>query len=151
MKNGFIALAALMAAGTALAAPAPGTVDAGTAPATMDGAAPQAGALTADLKIAQDVQNLEPVGVADTFTPDTATLVAWSRITGADQPTEVTHVWKRNGEVVSRVPLKVGSASFRTYSRKTVTGLRGNWTVEVHDAAGNVIATKHFNVMLPQP
>lgn len=109
-------------------------------------ASPVADTLTAELKIGADVQDREVVGEAASFGPDTETVVAWSRISGANMPTEITHVWKRNGEEVASVPLKIQSVSYRTYSRKTVAGLPGNWTVEVRDSAGNVIATKHFTV-----
>jgi hypothetical protein len=148
----------IFAAGALFAAPAlaenastgtmktdtPASMSADT-PATMS---PGAGdsAITAEIKIGTDVQDREVVGESATFGPEVEKVVGWTRITGAAQPTQISHVWKRNGEEVSSVPLNVQSASYRTYSRKTVAGLPGNWTFEVKDANGSVIASKDFTV-----
>ena len=102
--------------------------------------------LEAEVKIGTDVQNLEVVGEADEFPADTEQVVGWSRITGANQPTQVTHVWKHDGNVVDSIPLDVTSTSFRTYSRKTVSGLPGEWTLEVQDPNGETIGSASFNV-----
>ncbi len=115
-------------------------------PVFAETAAP-ATALKADVKIATDVQNREPAGVADSFGAEVPAVAAWCRVTGAEHPTEITQIWKRNGEEVGRIPLKVQSASYRTYSRKSVAGLPGNWSVEVVDAAGVIIGSADFNVM----
>jgi hypothetical protein len=102
--------------------------------------------LTAEIKIGTDLQDREVVGESTNFGTDVEKVVGWTRITGAGMPTEITHVWKRNGEEVSSVPLRVQSASYRTYSRKTIAGMPGNWSLEVKDANGNIIASKEFTV-----
>jgi hypothetical protein len=99
-----------------------------------------------EIKIGTDVQNREIVGESDNFTIDTPKLAAWTRIIGSSQPTQVWHVWKVNGEEISKVALNVTSSYFRTFSRKDVNRQAGNWTLEVRDAGGNVIGSKDFTV-----
>lgn len=100
--------------------------------------------LKADLKFGTDVKDHEVVGEAASFPADTDKVVAWTRVTGASQPTQVFHVWKKDGKEESKVTLNVQSASYRTYSRKSVTP--GRWTVEVQDNNGKVLASKDFTV-----
>lgn len=102
--------------------------------------------IEADLKVGTDVQNRDIVGEGASFPAATQSVVAWTRVTGAAQPTQITHVWKRDGVEISRVPLNIQSASFRTYSRKSVAGLPGAWSVEVLDASGASLAKKDFSV-----
>jgi hypothetical protein len=69
---------------------------------------------------------------------------------GLDQP--IAHVWRRNGEIVSVIPLspirggRIGG--FRTYSRKSDFGVdpSGEWSVEVVTASGQLIGRFRFTV-----
>ncbi len=112
----------------------------------MSADTPSASGLTAEIIIGTGMENKELVGVSDTFSADTPQLVGWTRIKGAHQPTEIRHVWKVNGKEVTSVSLSVQSSSYRTYSRKTLNGQVGNWSLEVKDVDGNVIASKNFEV-----
>ncbi len=104
--------------------------------------------LSAETKIGTGLENRQVVGEADTFPADTVQLVGWTRISGANEPTQITHVWKLNGAVVGAVPLSVASSPYRTNSRKTVIG-SGTYTLEVKDADGNMIASKEVSVQAP--
>ena len=117
-----------------------------TAPADATPMTAPAQNLTAEASVGTGIENRELVGAADSFSADVGQVVGWSRILGANQPTEVRHVWSLNGEEVSSVPLNVQSASFRTYSRKTLYGRTGSWTFEVKDTEGKVLASKSFEV-----
>lgn len=102
--------------------------------------------LKAEIQIGTGIENHEPTGVSDTFTSDAGQLVGWSRITGAQQPTEVRHVWKWNGNIVSTVPLSIQSPSYRTYSRKSIDGKTGTWTLEVKDIDDRLLDSKSVEV-----
>lgn len=102
-------------------------------------------ALSAKIKIGTAMENREVVGEADSFPVNTPQLVGWSQITGATEPTEITHVWKLNGTEIASVSLKVPSSPFRTYSRKMLKGA-GTYTLEVKDSSGKVIASKDVEV-----
>lgn len=102
--------------------------------------------LDVELKIGSDVQNREVVGETASFGADTEKVVAWTRVTGATQPVQIMHVWKHDGKEISRVPLNVQSASYRTFSRRSVAGMAGAWNVEVQDSAGKTLASKDFTV-----
>jgi hypothetical protein len=57
----------------------------------------------------------------------------------------VTHVWKRNGEVMAEVKFDVGGPRWRIWSSKNMLpDWTGAWTIEVTDSSGKVIATKEF-------
>src|SRR5882672_5088960 len=108
--------------------------------------AAESAALSFEIKIGTAVENHEVTGEADKFPADTAQLIGWSKVTGATEPLQISHVWKRNGEQAASVPLMVKSSPYRTYSRKTVTDMPGKWSLEVQDTNGKVLATKEVQV-----
>ena len=111
-------------------------------------AAPDASvqALSAEVEIGSGIENLQPTGVAETYPAEVEFLVGWSRVKGAEEPTRITHVWTLNGEEVATVTLDVKSSNFRTYSRKTIAGQTGTWTLTVRDAAGRELGTDKVEV-----
>jgi len=102
-------------------------------------------ALSAEIKIGTGLENRDVTGEEGTFPAETPQLVGWTRISGANGPTQITHVWKWNGQEVGKVSLNVTSSPFRTYSRKTVLG-NGTYSLDVLDADGKVIASKEVQV-----
>lgn len=102
--------------------------------------------LSAEVKIGTGLENRDVTGEADSFPATTPQLVGWSRVTGAEEPTQVMHVWKLNGEKAAEVPLSVQTSSYRTHSRKTVEGHPGKWSLEVQDMDGNVLGSKEVTV-----
>jgi hypothetical protein len=98
-----------------------------------------------ELVIALDVAERQPVGEGEEFTSDVAQLVAWTRVTGLADTT-VRHVWRHQGH--ERVlELTVGGSPWRTWSRKSIPAAwTGDWSVEVLDAQGNILATAEFTV-----
>jgi len=126
----------------------------GLAPLAAEEMSPEApavessGGLSAEIKIGTGLENKEATGVADTLPADTVQLVGSTRISGANEPTQITHVWKFNGEDAGSVPLNVKSSPFRTFSRKTVIG-SGTYSLEVQDANGKAIASKEVQIQAP--
>jgi hypothetical protein len=72
--------------------------------------------------------------------------------TRVQSPRDITvqHRWLMNGRLVRSVNLRVGAnpgAGYRTYSRNTVSAeRRGDWTIELRDAAGALLHEERFTV-----
>lgn len=100
----------------------------------------------AEIVIARSVQDREPVGAGEDFPSNVGQLTGWTRVTGAANTT-IEHVWRHQGNE-NVIPLSIGQGSpWRTWSRKTIpSDWTGQWTFEVRDAGGNVIATTTFTV-----
>ncbi|MBW1981591.1 MAG: DUF2914 domain-containing protein [Deltaproteobacteria bacterium] len=97
--------------------------------------------------ICRDVVNLEPVDSGTSFPVSTGKLYCFTKITGAQEPTQVTHVWYFDGTERARVVLEVRSSTWRTYSSKIIQPHElGAWKVEVLDANGTLLQTLQFEV-----
>jgi len=117
------ALAALVAAGAAVAADQP----------------------TATATICTSVKDRAPVGAAETFPPTVGELYCLSEVTGGSGT--VVHAWFHGDKEVFKIELPVKAARWRTWSAKKVPpAMTGDWRVEVRDAAGTVLATGKFSV-----
>ena len=122
------------------------------------GVVPPAPLFLARATAAREVQRLEPVGETEGSIP-AATVVGWGGIaayTAVHAPVglsqAVEHVWRRDGQVVARIPLSPvqgGRADgFRTWSRRTdlAPPLHGRYTVDVMTASGQLIGRLRFTV-----
>lgn len=94
-----------------------------------------------------DRQTRSLVGEAETFDAGTETIYCRTLITGAAEPTTVTHVWYHDGTTVAHVELHVGSPSWRTFSsKKLLPGWTGDWEVRVTDAHGTLLRSETFRI-----
>jgi cytoskeleton protein RodZ len=94
--------------------------------------------------VGSGVENRRLIGESDVFTLNTRVWF-WNRVEGGRSGETVHHVWRLEGRVMSRTPLRIGSANWRTQSRKTLyAGSAGSWTVEAIDESGNVLARSEF-------
>ena len=97
--------------------------------------------------VSKDVIDRAPVEAASSFPASVGKLFCFTKITGALNPTHITHVWSFDGTERARVELEVNSPSWRTYSSKNIENHEvGAWRVEVVDSAGNVLQTLNFEV-----
>ncbi len=88
-----------------------------------------------------------PVSPGETFAAADSPLWCYTRITGAETPLEVTHVWYHEGETRARVILPVRSSDWRTWSAKELRpAWVGRWEVKVLDPDGLVLAARSFTV-----
>ena len=108
--------------------------------------------------IARDVAQLEPVDEVRGAI-DAATLTRWGGVAAytaiyapAGLRQSVEHVWRRDGDVVARVPLApiLGgrAAGFRTWSRRADVRppLAGRYTVDVVTSSGQLVGRLRFSV-----
>ncbi len=100
-----------------------------------------------ELVVCTGVENRTPVGAAQTFSADTQRVYALLDAVKITGDTQVTFVWKYNGKEVTafQTTLKT-SVRWRTWASKTVSGMKGDWSVEIKDAAGNTVQSVHFKV-----
>ena len=101
----------------------------------------------ARLVVGTDVQEREPIGVADVFPAGTQTVCCFLEARDITQVTEIEMVWYFGDEEVARVPLTIGAGPrWRTYTRKQVGDWQGNWKVYLQGAAGQILGTVQFVV-----
>ena len=112
-------------------------------------AVPQSGLAVAEIIFASGIDraNLAVIDPASEFDADVQQVVCYTRITGAQESTVVTHAWYYEGKTKAKVELAVGSASWRTYSTKQIQPTwTGQWEVKVLDESGAVLASASFTV-----
>ena len=101
-----------------------------------------------DPAICQSVENRACVDPKTEFSADVERLYCLTRITGAAEDTEVTHVWYYGNIERARIPLAVRSISYRTYSSKKIQAHEiGDWHVDVLDSAGSLIKSVPFKIV----
>src|ERR1051326_1283697 len=103
------------------------------------------GGVTAEVAVGKSVASSMPVDTASSFGADVGSVVCWTRVTGASAGSKIMHVWI-HGADTSKVELNIGGSPWRTYSRKTIGDMTGDWKVEVMDDKGNTIASKSFKI-----
>ena len=100
-----------------------------------------------DAAVCTDVVDRQPVDSGTSFSVSTGRLYCYTRIVGAQDPTQVVHAWYFGDEERARVTLSVGGSNWRTYSSKQLQEHEiGAWRVEVLDADGNLLETVAFDV-----
>ncbi len=100
-----------------------------------------------DIFITTAVIDREPVDSVEVFPRKSGRLFCFTRITGADEPTVVHHVWYRGEQLMSRTVLPVNSPDWRTWSaRQLLEDLPGAWRVEIQDVDGNVLQEVNFQL-----
>ena len=116
-------------------------------PLTLNVAAAE-GLSVEDAAICANVVDREPTDVGTSFPVSVGKLYCFTKIVGAQEPTEVSHVWYFGDEERARVTLSVKAANWRTYSSKILQEHEvGSWRVEVLDADGNNLQTVDFEVV----
>ncbi len=73
---------------------------------------------------------------------------ALTRIVGAQDPTEITHVWYFGDIERARIKLDIRSIRFRTYTSKRIQPHEiGDWRVDVLNSEENVLQTIKFEIV----
>lgn len=104
--------------------------------------------MSVDACLALDVQDREPVWRSEVFEESVGIVYCWTRVIGVTDSTTITHIWVHDTTEMARVPLRVGSPSWRTWSFKTIPPwAKGEWTVRLANAEGSVIDSLRFEVL----
>jgi transcriptional regulator with XRE-family HTH domain len=111
-------------------------------PKAADAAAPHL--LVTGSGVGTDVVDQQLVGRSDMFAVGTR-VAFWTHVTGGRPGETIRHVWTHHGRTEGAVDLRVGSASWRTQSRRVLAGgAEGDWIVEARDPEGRVLARHEF-------
>ena len=95
--------------------------------------------------ICKGIVEMEPIGSSISFPVSAGKLYCFTRIVGAQTPTQVTHVWYFGLIERARVDLAIKSSTWRTYSSKIIQPHEiGSWRVEVLDPEGTVLKVIQF-------
>lgn len=147
MKKAFIcclAFALCLSAGFVLAQQAPAPAPAAPAAAPE---APAAGLNISRMEIASSVEDRQPVGIAATFPATTEKVFCYLEFKDVPQDTNITYVWTLGPNEMGKVTQQVKKSSrWRTWANKTVSGMKGDWKVDVLDESGAVLKSATFKV-----
>ncbi len=102
----------------------------------------------AEAAICLDVVDLQCQGENTTFSSSLGKLYCFTRIIGAQEPTEIFHVWYYKEKERARVALQVNSPNWRTYSSKIIQlHETGEWRVEILGPNNELLRVVHFQVV----
>ena len=97
--------------------------------------------------ICRQVVEREPVDAGTSFEPPVEKLSCFTHVTGAQDPTEIYHIWYFGDIERAVVTLKVNSGSWRTYSSKIIQPHEiGDWRVDVLGPEGDMLKSVHFKI-----
>ena len=100
-----------------------------------------------DAAICKAVVDRAPQEAGVSFPADVGKLYCFTKIVGGAEGTVIKHVWSFGDQEMAAVELKVGAATWRTWSAKTIDpSQKGAWKVEVKDAEGKVLSTLNFTI-----
>jgi hypothetical protein len=101
-----------------------------------------------DGTICKDVLDYTAVEPGTSFPASVEKLYCYTKIVGALDPTEITHVWFYGDTERARVTLAVNSPLWRTYSSKIIQPYDvGSWNVVVLDQSENVLGSFSFTII----
>jgi len=96
------------------------------------------------------IEERVPAGADSSFASNVGQLYCFTKISGAEDTTSVSHVWYLNDEEKVKVELSIKGKSWRTWSSKNIDpSWVGNWKVEIVSASGDVLSTKSFVITEP--
>ena len=116
---------------------------------------PQAGEAAApEIKVekivtASSVENREPVGETAAFDGAAGRVYTWTKITAANTPVAIKHVYYFGEKKVFELELSIKSSPYRVWSNKAVWP--GSWKVDVTDETGKVLSSASFTVSAEKP
>lgn len=100
--------------------------------------------------ICRDVVDREPLDPYDPENPFDVTvekLFCWTKIIGAQEPIEITHVWYWGETERAKIVLEIAGSNWRTWSSKIIQPHEmGDWHVDVVGPDGEVLKTLEFAV-----
>ena len=99
-----------------------------------------------DIQICTAVEDRQPLGVGTVFPVDLDKLYCFTKITGAEDPTFVYHVWYFGNDEIARVKLPVKAISWRTWSSKKLNMGLGNGHVEIVSESGDILGKAEFEI-----
>lgn len=98
--------------------------------------------------VCENIVDREPGNTGTSFAVTVGKLFFFTKITGAENPVEIVHVWYFGDAERARVTLPVKENTWRTYSSKILQAHEiGAWHVDVLGPTGEVLETVEFEVV----
>ncbi len=115
---------------------------------TINAVAQEAGSVKVEsAAVCENIVDREPEGANTSFSVTVEKLFFFTKIIGAENPIEITHVWYFGDTERARVTLPVKANTWRTYSSKVLQAHEiGAWHVDVLGPEGEVLETVEFEV-----
>lgn len=108
-------------------------------------AQPPAAVTVEQIDICTAIENRIPVGADTAFAANVGQLYCFTKLNSAQDTTVIKHVWFYNNRQMAEVDLTMKAKSWRTWSSKTIAPeWKGDWQVEIQNAAGDIIDKKSF-------
>ncbi len=116
---------------------------------TMNAVAQETGSITVEsAAVCENIVDREPGNTGTSFAVTVEKLFFFTKIIGAENPVEITHVWYFGDTERARVILPVKALAWRTYSSKILQAQEiGAWHVAVLGPTGEVLDTVQFEVV----
>ena len=116
--------------------------------AESDGqAAPVALANLTRMEVCGEVKRLQPVDAGTAFAADREKVYCYLEFGKGRSDTSVTVIWIYNAQEIGRENLLVRRFPlFRTWSNRTISGMKGDWNVYVLDEQGTFLKSLAFTV-----
>ena len=115
--------------------------------ATPESKAPASDLTVSRIEIAGSVENSEPVGIAASFPASQEKVFCYVELKDIPQDTTITFVWTLGENEMGKVPQQVKKSwRWRTWSNKTINGMKGDWKVDLMDESGAVLKSASFKV-----
>ncbi len=103
-----------------------------------------------EIAICNAIEDRQPSGVGTVFSNDLEKIYCFTKITGAEDTTSVNHVWYMGDTQLASVNLPIKSASWRTWSSKTIGMSLGKGHVEIVTEGGDVLGKAEFEIQAAQ-
>ncbi len=99
-----------------------------------------------DIQICTAIEDREPAGAGTVFSNDLEKIYCFTKITGAEDTTSVNHVWYMGDTQLASVNLPIKSASWRTWSSKTIGMSLGKGHVDIVSEEGDLLGKAKFEI-----
>jgi hypothetical protein len=101
-----------------------------------------------DAAVCLDIVDRACIDPNNVFPAQVARLFCFSRVLGAQEEIQVTHVWFFGDIERARVPLQVRSINYRTYSSKIIQPHEiGPWHVDILGPDDTLLKTVKFDIV----
>ena len=99
------------------------------------------------MELCGSVMDRKPVDVSAAFTAAQDKVFCYLEFKDVKKETTVNVVWTLGQNEMGKVPLTIKPyPKFRTWASKSISGMKGDWKVDVVDETGAVLQTAAFKV-----
>jgi len=109
--------------------------------------AQESGLTVSRMVMAGSVENREPVGTAESFPASQDKVYCYVELKDITEDMNITFDWSLGEKDMGKVTQQVKKSSrWRTWSNKSINGMKGDWTVDLMNDAGDILKSASFKV-----